>query len=398
MPVLPSIASRIIQKLDRSIAYVGYVVRSGGRSNINLDPTISSGYGAPTRVEPKSSTYHRIDATDMDHAYYVSAGGGTWVAVPTEESGALQAATDAANAAADAQDAANLANTRTLGRRDPWAVYGPWAVDGDGGATASGGAGLVGATLVATEAAAAFCKRDNGGVIGNLSAAVAGFTSLYQLFPDVPVDNDAVYFGASTRFCELAFDMSATVQASTGNCFTWEYYNGSTWSTLAILYDGTMASVHTGARSFERDGAIVFLPPANWASTTVNAQAAYWVRCRVSTAANMGVALGATNSKKHYVCTPGGSYTAAHTGTITGIRAVSGKAPPLGTTADTKFFVMNYTTGLATAELTWPKTTRSVNLTGLSLVVTAGDTLGVVVTQEDGTQEHSDVAFEVTYA
>lgn len=289
-------------------------------------------------------------------------------------------------------------NARIVNRVDPMAVYGAWGVDVD--AADTNGGGFVGAETVLTNGSASQCKVDNGGVIGNLGAGpLAGYTSNWQLFPDVPADNDAIYFASTTSaagFCEMALDMGGVQQISIGNWATWEYWNGAAWAALTIAYDNSNAAVHTGARPFERDGAITFVPPADWAQATVDAITTYWIRCRVSTVGNIGAALGVSNAKEHDIVTPAAGYLARQTGTIQTIRASAGEAA-LGNTADTKFILMNYTTGLSSGELTWTKTTRTGAWSGLTLATANGDELGVLVTQEDGAAEHSNVLLELGY-
>lgn len=275
----------------------------------------------------------------------------------------------------------------------PMAVFGAWAIDGDGAET--NGAGMVGTTPTLTLQAAALAKCDNGGVFGNLGAGpLAGYTNNWQLYPDAPLNNDAFYCGAAVEFCEMALDMSATVQVSTGACITPEYWNGAAWAALTIVRDGTSAAAQDGTRPFERDGAIAFIPPADWATTTIDGQLAYWIRFRVSTQANMGVALGQTNAENHSIVTPNGGFVARQAGTITTIRLCDGAAA-LHTTADVIFILMNYTTGESTAALAFSQDIRCQRFTGLSLAVAVGDVLGVLVTQEDGVAEPSGVFLEL---
>lgn len=290
---------------------------------------------------------------------------------------------------------ADTANARIVNRVDPMGVFGTWGIDVDGAET--NGGGLVGVTAVLTQAAAAQCKVDNGGVIGNLGAGpLAGYTSNWQLFPDVPLDNDAVYFASLSTipYCELAIDINV-VQASTGGCFTWEYWNGAAWAALTVV-DHTSAAATDGSRAFERDGAIHWVPPADWAQATIDGVTTYWVRCRVSTVANIGVALGSTNAKNHEVVRPGDGMLARLTGTIQTIR-LNDAAATLHTTADVKFLLMNYTTGLHSGELTFGQDQRTDYWSGLTLACAAGDELGVLVTQEDGANEPANVLLELGY-
>lgn len=289
---------------------------------------------------------------------------------------------------------ADTANARIVNRVDPMGVFGTWGKDVDGAET--NGGGLVGVTAALTQVGAGQAKCDNGGVIGNLSAGpLAGDTSNYQLFPDVPIDNDAFYVGRVVPFCELAFDIG-TAQVSTGACITPEYWNGAAWATLTNLVDATSAAAVDGTRPFEQDGAMTFFPPADWAQCSIDAITVYWVRFRVSTQANMGVALGTMNAKQPEVVTPGDGYLARLTGTIETIRLNDGGAT-LHTTADVKFFLMDYTTGVTSGLLTFAQDQRTDYWTGLAMAVADGDELGVVCVQEDGTNEPANVLLELGY-
>ncbi|HUT60120.1 MAG TPA: hypothetical protein VNA25_19915, partial [Phycisphaerae bacterium] len=82
-------------------------------------------------------------------------------------------------------------------------------------------------------------------------------------------------------------------------------------------------------------------------------------------------------------------------GTITNLRA-SDLATTLHTATDVKFILMNFTTGGHSGELTWAQDLRVCSWSSLSLDVNAGDILGVVVTQEDGTNEITNALLEIT--
>ena len=93
---------------------------------------------------------------------------------------------------------------------------------------------------------------------------------------DVPLATavgSAFYFGKSTPFLSIGF---LTQTAPAGGAIVWEYYNGSTWSTLTSLGTTTMASLSTNYWSL----------PANWATTQVNSEVDgpwYYIRIRVTT-------------------------------------------------------------------------------------------------------------------
>lgn len=273
------------------------------------------------------------------------------------------------------------------------AVLGAWAVDGDGIFT--NGGGTVGAVAAGTEQAAAYCKVEDDGSFANLavSGAEAGYTANYQLFPDTPVaETDYVYFGANTPFCEIGLDLSATPATyDAAGVLEWFYWNGSAWAALTIAHDNTHASTKDGTLSFARDGALQFIPPTGWARSEVDSQAGHWIRCGIASgkAANM-TQVPITNSAEHSVVEPTNGFLCPEDGTVTGLRLSDG-ASTLHTTADVKFILMNYTTGIASSEMTFAQDVRNQTFTGLSLPVSKGDELGVLVTQEDGSAEPADV-------
>lgn len=279
---------------------------------------------------------------------------------------------------------------------DVMAVLGAWAVDGDGART--NGAGLVGATPTLTEAAAAFAKVENDGVFKNLAATGSGYTAAYHLFPTVPVaGEDYAYFGNPVAFCELAFDIAQAATYDAAGVLEWEYWDGSAWQPLTLAIDNTHASTKDGSLSFTRDGAVAFVPPADWQQATVDDQQAFWVRVGIAAgkAANL-TQLPTTNSKEHEIVTPDGGYVVRQNGTIPSLRLVD-NAGTLHTTADVKFILMNFTTGEHSGELTFAQDKRAQVYTGLPLSVNEGDVLGVLVTQEDGAAEPSGVLLELAF-
>ena len=171
----------------------------------------------------------------------------------------------------------------------------------------------------------------------------------------------------------------------------WEYWDGSAWSTLTIVQDNSSGSTKDGTLSFGRDGAIHFIPPSDWASTTVNSQAGYWVRCVVQTgkAANM-TAVGITNSVEHKIVTPNHYLYFNTSRSVTAVQ-LTDQATTLHTAADIKFILYDQVTGAVSEELTFAQDKRFERITlSTPFAVTAGAKVGILVTQEDGTNEMVD--------
>jgi hypothetical protein len=177
----------------------------------------------------------------------------------------------------------------------------------------------------ATEQAAALAKCLDGTSYANLAvtAAEAGYTANYQLFPDAPAAGDAVFFGGAVPFAQLGIDMSATVQVyDAAGVIGWDYWNGTAWSDLdaSIIYDGSGTTGQTGDYFGEGDGVLTFVPPQDWAASTIDSQSAYWIRASIETgkAANL-TTVGLTNSTEHDLNVPDTGIVFTYNGTVTSV-------------------------------------------------------------------------------
>ena len=93
-----------------------------------------------------------------------------------------------------------------------------------------------------------------------------------QVFPTTEEINDAFYIGNADKFSGVSITMGTP---GVGTGVTWEYWDGSAWSTLSTT-DGTAGFTATGELTFD--------PPDDWAKTIVVASSYYWIRARVTTA------------------------------------------------------------------------------------------------------------------
>ena len=117
---------------------------------------------------------------------------------------------------------------------------------------------------------------DDGGVLtdettANNSAVVDDIT----LMPSGSAQtNDAYYWGHSEEFNQLKLEVSQA--ASLGYCrLDWEYWNGSSWTLLSNVVDGTDEFENLGVNIVSWD------TPTGWATTSVNSQGPYYyVRAR----------------------------------------------------------------------------------------------------------------------
>jgi hypothetical protein len=119
-------------------------------------------------------------------------------------------------------------------------------------------------------------KLSDGGVFQDLFP-MSTFPT--QLFPNVPAENDALYFGADTSladtgpFCSLVFDIGIPTRWTTSGSVVWEYYNGATWATLTTQ-DNTVQFTEAGVNS------VTWKQPSAWATVAVDGVTGYWVRAR----------------------------------------------------------------------------------------------------------------------
>ena len=121
------------------------------------------------------------------------------------------------------------------------------------------------------------CEACDGGVYtDNLAASRNATANDMTLLPAVPQVNDAYYFGCDNVPVGL-YIYIGTAGVGTWT-ITWEYWNGSAWTALSSVSDGTsgFCPASTGLKY------VTWTAPANHASTTVDGDDAYWVRARVS--------------------------------------------------------------------------------------------------------------------
>ena len=87
---------------------------------------------------------------------------------------------------------------------------------------------------------------------------------------------DAIYIGHSKyKFDTIKINVS-TAGVYSGITLEWQYYNGSSWTALSGVNDGTNGFQNSGTNN------ISFTVPGDWAKTDVNGDNAYWVRCVVT--------------------------------------------------------------------------------------------------------------------
>ena len=97
-------------------------------------------------------------------------------------------------------------------------------------------------------------------------------------FPAGNIVGDYVAIGMSETFDQVIFDNLNGVQGTVG-VVTWEYWNGSAWTALAGVADGT-----TGFTAAVADGqTLTFTKPLDWVMNTLNAVTAFYIRADITT-------------------------------------------------------------------------------------------------------------------
>lgn len=100
------------------------------------------------------------------------------------------------------------------------------------------------------------------------------------MMPATQALNDATYFGHDAHTYGLNINIGT---AKTGTwTLTWEYWNGSAWTALTNVTDGTSNFATTGAQT------VTWTMPVDWAKTTVNGFNRFWVRARISSFTSSG--------------------------------------------------------------------------------------------------------------
>ncbi|MFH2071694.1 MAG: hypothetical protein ABIJ75_02460 [Actinomycetota bacterium] len=199
--------------------------------------------------------------------------------------------------------------------------------------------------------------------------------------PDPFDTGDLLYIGGSDVFSLVKIKVGTqgvgdAVAAETD----WEYWNGAAWATLTEQIDSSVALTAGAATHF-----LSFLPPADWAATTINSQGPFYFIRMVSSADDV---YNTTQPKVDQIWvglhSAGSGVTIPFAGTISAVDMLAFTAS--ATNNDTELLLINTTTGLF-EQLTWTGADVADRVTGLALVCSAGDQLAVQVIAEDGSTE-----------
>ncbi|MDH4292204.1 MAG: hypothetical protein OEV56_06320, partial [Dehalococcoidia bacterium] len=110
------------------------------------------------------------------------------------------------------------------------------------------------------------------GVSAYANHSVEADTAAGTPFTAMADNNDKLYCGKKTKFQEVRIEVNVAHSGYTA--VTWEYWNGSAWTTLSTA----------GTADFSADATFTFTVPGSWALTTVNGISAYWIRAQQTAA------------------------------------------------------------------------------------------------------------------
>ena len=123
---------------------------------------------------------------------------------------------------------------------------------------------------------------DSGGTYADLTEAVSDADAgTYGHLDSLGAATDGAWLlvGGKAPFAAVAMAMNAATNSHAAKLAA-EYWNGSAWTSVGGLSDGTAQ----GGRTLARDGELRFEEPAGWRRTTVNGVEAFWLRLTVAAA------------------------------------------------------------------------------------------------------------------
>ena len=130
--------------------------------------------------------------------------------------------------------------------------------------------------------AAVLRTGDGGQTYADLTAAVSdGDSGTYAHLDSLGAVSDGAWLlvGGKAPFAALAVEMNVAVNSNAADV-TAEYWNGSAWTTVRGLRDGTARD----GKTLARDGDVSFREPTDWQLTTINDIEAFWLRLTVASA------------------------------------------------------------------------------------------------------------------
>jgi len=208
--------------------------------------------------------------------------------------------------------------------------------------------------------------------------------------PDPFDTSDALYMVYSAKYCAVVINVGTQGAGDAVAAETiWEYSKtGSTWGSLeAASYE--LVDDSTALTAGTSTYVVSFVPPSDWATISVDSgPTGYGIRMRATADDVYNTTQPLITQMWCVPLTVGDGIRCPASGTITKVDLVAGTAS--GTADDTELLLVNITKGTF-QQLTWTGGDTCDQVAG-SLVVSQGDELAMVVTQEDGTTEFADGA------
>lgn len=148
-----------------------------------------------------------------------------------------------------------------------------------------------------------FTAVSGGTFVNNTTEARLEGGTAFVLFQGPTQSNDEAYFGMSQKFERLRFDFATPGVQNAAITLTWEFWNGSAWTSFTPDSDGT--------NELTQDGSVVWVPAnlTGWVANSVNSVTLFWVRVRFTAGS------WTTNPTVNYVTA--GGWTKAFSGTNT---------------------------------------------------------------------------------
>ncbi len=132
--------------------------------------------------------------------------------------------------------------------------------------------------ILETHALAGLCYTDDGGLFVDLTTEFNEDTDDdVPALPAAPANGDATYFGHATKQF-TGVDVNLTTDGAGTWTITYEYWNGTAYTALAGVVDGTSGWVASGTGFFS----ITFTAPTDWEKNTVDGVDGFWIRGVVS--------------------------------------------------------------------------------------------------------------------
>ncbi len=240
-----------------------------------------------------------------------------------------------------------------------------------------------------THTALADVTEDHQTVFTDLTTEAGDASANDVTLPD-PFDlNDAIYFGHGTIFSAIVTDVGTqAVGAAVAAEVAIEYWNGSAWAALTEVED-TSVIWTAGTATYVTS----FLPPSDWAATTVDGGSSlFYIRFRGTAADIFNTTQGIVDQVWCLPLATGDGPQMPFDCVVTAIEGTALVAS--ATNDDTEILLINITQGTFT-QFTWTGGDLADQTASLTLAFAAGDKYAIQILTEDGSTEFDGVALQL---